>query len=146
MQPIAVPEAFKVQRPDEERRMQAASDEEYVEYVTARLPALRRLACLLSGDQHAADDLVQRTITKLYVKWHKIRHVEHLDQYVRTILTREFISEKRRAWSRIRLLDTPPPGLPVTGLVERRGPYRAARRAGAGTASSARGAGPALPV
>jgi DNA-directed RNA polymerase specialized sigma24 family protein len=36
------------------------SDGEYVEYVTARTPALRRLAYLLCGDEHRADDLVQQ--------------------------------------------------------------------------------------
>ncbi len=75
-----------------------------VEYVTARLPALRRVAYLLCGDEHRADDLVQQTITALYVKWQRIRRVEHLDQYVRTMLVRTFLDEKRRAWSRVRLL------------------------------------------
>ncbi|WP_280837421.1 hypothetical protein [Micromonospora sp. A200] len=44
---------------------------EYVDYVTARIPALRRLAYLLAGDEHRADDLVQQTITTLYVKWRR---------------------------------------------------------------------------
>ena len=35
-----------------------ASDDDYTEYVTARLPALHRLAFLLCGDAHRADDLV----------------------------------------------------------------------------------------
>jgi DNA-directed RNA polymerase specialized sigma24 family protein len=34
-------------------------EQEYVEYVTARLPSLRRLGYLLCGDEHGADDLVQ---------------------------------------------------------------------------------------
>ncbi|MEV7623621.1 sigma factor [Actinoplanes sp. NPDC089786] len=49
--------------------MRDGSDDEYVEYVTARVPALRRLAYVLTGDGHRADDLVQQTITTLYVKW-----------------------------------------------------------------------------
>src|SRR5207249_1095925 len=66
--------------------MQAESRREYVEYVTARLPALRRLAYLICGDEHRADDLVQQTITKLYMHWRRIGDVAHLDQYVRTML------------------------------------------------------------
>jgi hypothetical protein len=36
----------------------AADEPEYTEYVTARLPALRRLAYVLSGDAHRADGKV----------------------------------------------------------------------------------------
>jgi hypothetical protein len=39
--------------------MHAELDGEYVEYVTARLPGLRRFAFLLCGDEHRGDDLVQ---------------------------------------------------------------------------------------
>jgi DNA-directed RNA polymerase specialized sigma24 family protein len=45
--------------------MQAAIEQEYVEYVAARLAPLRRIAYLLCGDEHRADDLVQQTITTL---------------------------------------------------------------------------------
>jgi hypothetical protein len=49
------------------------SGTEYVDYVTARIPALRRLAYLLAGDEHRADDLIQQTTTKFYVKWQRAR-------------------------------------------------------------------------
>ncbi|MGN9778684.1 SigE family RNA polymerase sigma factor [Micromonospora sp. H33] len=86
----------------------ADGDDEYVEYVTARIPALRRLGCLLTGDEHRADDLVQQTITTLYVKWARARAADDLDRYVRTMLVRTFIDERRRAWSRVRLFAAPP--------------------------------------
>ncbi|MER7457649.1 SigE family RNA polymerase sigma factor [Micromonospora sp. NPDC126480] len=91
----------------------ADGDEEYVEYVTARIPALRRLACLLTGDGHRADDLVQQTITTLYVKWGRVRRADDIDRYVRTMLVRTFIDERRRAWSRVRLFAAPPEPAPV---------------------------------
>jgi DNA-directed RNA polymerase specialized sigma24 family protein len=69
-------------------------------HVTGALPSLRRLAYILSGDEHRADDLVQQAITKLYVSWQRIRDVEHLDQYVRTMVVRGFIDERRRSWFR----------------------------------------------
>ncbi|NJC70615.1 SigE family RNA polymerase sigma factor [Planosporangium thailandense] len=88
--------------------MRASADDEYVEYVTARLPDLRRLGALLCGDGHRADDLVQQTITKLYVGWARIRTVDNLDSYVRTMLTNTFLSERRSPWARVRLFSKGP--------------------------------------
>ncbi|GAA4254245.1 SigE family RNA polymerase sigma factor [Dactylosporangium darangshiense] len=86
----------------------SSADQEYVEYVTARQPALRRLAYVLSGDSHCADDLVQQTITTLYVRWSKIRQAGNLDRYVRSMLVNAFIDERRLAWSKVRLFAEPP--------------------------------------
>ena len=107
--------------------MPDTSDEEYVEYVTARIPALRRLAYVLCGDEHRADDLVQQTITTLYVKWQRARTATHLDRYVRTMLVRTFLDEKRLAWARVRLFgETPEPAPVADGGVEDRHVLRAA--------------------
>jgi RNA polymerase sigma-70 factor (sigma-E family) len=84
--------------------MRTEMQQQYVEYVTGRLPALRKLAYVLCGDDHHADDLVQQTITKLYIGWRRISAVEHLDQYVRTMLVRSFVDEKRRPWTRVGLV------------------------------------------
>ena len=51
--------------------MTAHRDVEFTEYVSARLPALRRLALLLCQDLHRADDLVQAALIKLYLHWTK---------------------------------------------------------------------------
>ncbi|MDG6108340.1 SigE family RNA polymerase sigma factor [Dactylosporangium aurantiacum] len=88
--------------------MRAEAQREYVEYVTGAMPSLRRLAYILCGDEHRADDLVQQAITKLYVSWPRIRDVEHLDQYVRTMVVRGFIDERRRFWFRVGLTAAPP--------------------------------------
>ncbi|WP_433367782.1 SigE family RNA polymerase sigma factor [Actinoplanes sp. CA-142083] len=88
------------------------SEEDYVDYVAARIPALRRLAYLLTSDSHRADDLVQQTITTLYVKWRRAQAADNIDAYVRTMLVRTFLDEKRLAWARVRLfreLPEPPP-------------------------------------
>ena len=92
--------------------MPDGSEEDYVEYVSARIPALRRLAYLLTSDAHRADDLVQQTITTLYVKWRRAKAADNLDAYVRTMLVRTFVDEKRLAWARVRLfreMPEPPP-------------------------------------
>jgi RNA polymerase sigma factor (sigma-70 family) len=101
--------------------MRDGSEAEYVDYVTARIPALRRLAYLLAGDEHRADDLVQQTIAKLYVKWQRARAVDHLDSYVRAILVRTFLDERRLGWARVRLSRENPEPLPAVdaGLEDR---------------------------
>jgi RNA polymerase sigma-70 factor (sigma-E family) len=80
--------------------VRADLEREYVEFVTARLPGLRRLAYLLAGDSHRADDLVQQTCTSLYVHWGTARAADKLDAYVRRMLIRAFVDEWRRAWFR----------------------------------------------
>jgi RNA polymerase sigma-70 factor (sigma-E family) len=83
-------------------------DAEYTEFVSARLESLRRLAYLLCGDPHRADDIVQQAITKLYLRWRKLADVANLDQYLRTIVLREFIDERRRSWAKVRLVAQAP--------------------------------------
>jgi RNA polymerase sigma factor (sigma-70 family) len=78
----------------------ASRDAEYTRYVSARLPALRRLAAVLCQDWQRADDLVQVTITQLYVHWGRASAAEHTDAYARAILVREFAHERRTAWAR----------------------------------------------
>ncbi|BCB77821.1 SigE family RNA polymerase sigma factor [Phytohabitans flavus] len=101
--------------------MRDGSEQEYVDYVTARIPALRRLAFLLAGDEHRADDLVQQTITKLYVKWRHARAADNLDGYVRTMLVRTYVDERRLGWSRVRLFrEAPePPAFQHDGIEDR---------------------------
>ena len=102
--------------------------DDYVEYVSARVPALRKLAFTLTGDGHRADDLVQQTITTLYVKWSRARKAENLDGYVRTMLVRSFVDERRLAWAKVRLFrEAPePPPFEPDGAVEDREVLRAA--------------------
>jgi RNA polymerase sigma-70 factor (sigma-E family) len=73
-------------------------DAEYTEYVAARLSSLRRLAAVLCDDWQRADDLVQATLIKLYVRWGRVRAATHPDAYARAVLVREFIHERRSAW------------------------------------------------
>jgi RNA polymerase sigma-70 factor (sigma-E family) len=83
-------------------------EREYIEYVRARLPRLHRLAYLLCGDGSRADDIVQSAMTNLYVHWRAIRVANDLDAYVRTMVVRAFLGEKRRPWSRVSLLANAP--------------------------------------
>jgi RNA polymerase sigma-70 factor (sigma-E family) len=92
----------------------ATPGDEFAEYMSARLPSLRRLALLLCQDWHRADDLVQAAMTRLYLAWEKAASADSIDAYVRTILVREFIRERRTNWARRvsvtdRPLDLPAP-------------------------------------
>jgi RNA polymerase sigma-70 factor (sigma-E family) len=72
----------------------------YHEYVTARLPQLRRLAFLICGDWHLAEDVVSTVLTKLYVGWRKVLRADSLDAYVRKMIIRSVVDERRRPWRR----------------------------------------------
>lgn len=87
--------------------MQDTSDSDYVEYVTAKLAWLRKVAFLLCQDWDRADDLAQATITRLYIHWRRARAADNLDGYVRTVLVRVFLSERRTRWARVALGDPP---------------------------------------
>jgi RNA polymerase sigma-70 factor (sigma-E family) len=82
--------------------------QDYVEFVSARLARWHRAAYLLCGDEHRADDLVQTTVTKLYVHWARARSADNLDGYVHRMLVRAFIDERRLAWSRVWLTSATP--------------------------------------
>ncbi|REE98705.1 SigE family RNA polymerase sigma factor [Thermomonospora umbrina] len=90
--------------------MRETDERRYTEYVTGALPSLRRLAHLLCKDPHRADDVVQNTITRLYVHWQRAQAADDIDRYVRAMLVRVFLREQRLAWARVRLTgDAPEP-------------------------------------
>ncbi len=80
--------------------MTSPRDAEFADYVAARLPSFRRLAVLLCQDWQRADDLVQAAITKLYANWPKAKAADSIDAYVRAIVVREFVDERRSSWAR----------------------------------------------
>lgn len=80
--------------------MRKADEEQYREFVVARLDRLRRTAYLLCRDWHTADDLVSITLSKLYRNWSRAVSAANLDAYVRGILTNAWLDERRRPWRR----------------------------------------------
>jgi len=76
-------------------------DAEFVEFVTAQRTALVRMARLLTaGDDGLAEDLVQTTLTRLYLHWPRVRRAGNPVGYARTSLTHAFVDELRRAHRR----------------------------------------------
>jgi RNA polymerase sigma-70 factor (sigma-E family) len=70
--------------------------QDFESWLVSREGALQRTAHLLTGDVHAAQDLVQATLTKLYLRWDHVQRVQNLDAYARQALVNEF----RTAWRR----------------------------------------------
>ena len=89
-------------------------DEEFRDYVTARLEPLRRTAYLLCRDWHTADDLVSITLSKLYRNWARALGADNLDAYVRGMLTNAWLDERRRPWRRERSTDDVPDRVDLT--------------------------------
>jgi RNA polymerase sigma-70 factor (sigma-E family) len=75
-------------------------DGEFSEFVLHRWSRLVGTAYLLCGDRHAAEDLVQTALAKLYVAWPRIRRSGGEDAYVRRILVNASIDASRRPWRR----------------------------------------------
>jgi RNA polymerase sigma-70 factor (sigma-E family) len=100
--------------------MSSRRDDEFTDYVSAGLVPLQRVAYLLCQDRQRAEDLVQATITKLYVHWARARAADHFDAYVRAILVREFLAERRSGWARRVTLSAEPRGGPDAEAAEDR--------------------------
>lgn len=80
--------------------MRLARDDGFQEYVYLKRAALLRTATLmLHGDAHRAEDLVQITLTRLYLAWPRAQ-ASNLDAYVRRMLVNALIDETRRPFRR----------------------------------------------
>jgi RNA polymerase sigma-70 factor (sigma-E family) len=88
-------------------------DDGFTDYVTVRSAWLRKIAYLLCGDWHRADDLVQSAITRLYTNWPRAGRADNVDGYVRRTLVNTFLAEQRTSWWRrvdLQGADHDPPG------------------------------------
>lgn len=73
--------------------MDQRATREFEEFALARSGALYRQAWALCGDRHGAEDLVQETLAKVYVKW---RRIDTPYAYSQRTLVRTFLSQQRR--------------------------------------------------
>jgi RNA polymerase sigma-70 factor (sigma-E family) len=80
----------------------------YREYVSGRLDQMRRTAYLLCGNWHTADDLVSTTLVKLLRHWRRVSTMDNIDGYVRRMLLRAWLDERRRPWRREQVTAAPP--------------------------------------
>lgn len=75
--------------------MRREVDAEFAEYVGAREHDLLRAAFLVCGDPGLAQGLLQRSLTRLALRWDKVRS-EDPDTYVRQHLYRDAVSASSR--------------------------------------------------
>ncbi|MBV1938603.1 SigE family RNA polymerase sigma factor [Streptomyces sp. BV286] len=90
--------------------MEASNHDEFREFVAMRSTALLQLAVLLTGgDRHAAEDLLQIALMKVYGRW---THIEQPEAYVRQVMYRQQVSRWRLRRHRA---ETTVPVLPEPG-------------------------------
>jgi RNA polymerase sigma-70 factor (sigma-E family) len=82
---------------------------DFESWLVAREPALQRLALLLTGDEHSAQDLVQTSLAKLYLAWDRLDDRDNVDAYARRILVNEHRTAWRRPWRRREVVTDAPP-------------------------------------
>lgn len=78
----------------------------FEEFVTSRLPHLLRFGRALTGDDHAAADLVQDALERTCVKWQRIRSTDP-EGYVRAVMVNRNVSLWRKL-RRERVTASPP--------------------------------------
>jgi RNA polymerase sigma-70 factor (sigma-E family) len=67
---------------------------EFDDFVRTRSMVLLRVAFLLTGDRHAAEDLLQEVLEQVYVRWRRVRSSP--EAYARRALVNRSINRWRR--------------------------------------------------
>lgn len=106
-------------------------DDRFHEFTRRATGPLTRLAYLLSGDQHLANDLVQTCLIRLYQAWPRLRDHTTVDAYARKTLLRCWLNEQRRPWRRVEsrdgvIPDRPAPDIDPVGTAHAKEVLRAA--------------------
>lgn len=69
---------------------------EFQAFVAGRWPRLMRTAFLLTGEQHAAEDLVQTTMEQVYAAWRRVGAADEPEAYVRRVMINAHARRHRR--------------------------------------------------
>ncbi|MFF4402472.1 SigE family RNA polymerase sigma factor [Streptomyces sp. NPDC001480] len=70
--------------------------EDFQDFVVGRWPRLMRTAFLLTGEQHAAEDLVQSTLEQVFVAWRRVGSADDPEAYVRRVMINAHARRHRR--------------------------------------------------
>lgn len=82
-----------------ETLIRSARDSDFEIFVRESYPPLLRLArAMCGGDRSSAQDLLQNAMLKTYLNWKRIRDYDKARAYIRTVMIRTLISDRRRAW------------------------------------------------
>jgi RNA polymerase sigma-70 factor (sigma-E family) len=98
------------------------------DYLSQDAHRLLRLAYLLTGNHHDAEDLVQDSLIKIHRHWRRVQAANSTSAYCRKVLLNQYLASKRR-----RTLPTTPlsqveatsPTIPQDAVIEREALRRA---------------------
>jgi RNA polymerase sigma-70 factor (sigma-E family) len=93
-------------------------EEDFREFVALRSKALLRTAYLLAGDWATAEDLLQIALTKTFLAWKRLGHIEAVEPYARRVLVNTTTSWWRRRWHGERPTEVLPEGAAADQLEE----------------------------
>lgn len=93
----------------------ADEEDTFRRFASGAADQLGRLAYLLCGDRHLAEDLVQSCLIKMYLAWHRIAHKDNAHGYARRVLVRCWLNELRTPWRRSESRDGVVPDIPDDG-------------------------------
>lgn len=89
----------------------ARAEESFEDWVRMSSPRLRRLAYLLTGDLHEAEDLLQSAYAKVLPRWRKISTYDSPEAYMRRVManlkTSWWRRSRNREWSTDEVPETP---------------------------------------
>ena len=71
----------------------------FEQFVVAQGPSLLRLAFVLTGDRHLAEDLTQTALADAYRHWRKVAVARDQEAYARRMLVNAHLSWGRRRWT-----------------------------------------------
>lgn len=83
-------------------------DDEFVAFVRDAQPRLCRVAYLVCGNWHLAEDTVQASLVKLYLNWDRVDREAGPWAYARRTVINAAIDESRRPWRRETATDVLP--------------------------------------
>jgi RNA polymerase sigma-70 factor (sigma-E family) len=69
---------------------------EFDEFARRALPGLVRYAVMLTGDRDLAQDVVQEVMVRAHSRWRRIVRAHRPELYVKTMVTHEYLSWRRR--------------------------------------------------
>jgi RNA polymerase sigma-70 factor (sigma-E family) len=84
-----------------------SQEADFTAFVAERAHSLLRTAYALTGDRHAAEDLVQNALGKAYARWRRIE--DEPEPYVRRMIYNDFVSSWRRSRRRAEISVAEPP-------------------------------------
>src|SRR4051794_39540452 len=79
-----------------EGRVTDHRDAEFTDFVADHGRQLLRTACLVTGDAHLGEDLLQTALAKAYGSWSTVRAADHPVAYVRRLMVNAHLSWVRR--------------------------------------------------